>query len=116
MKKKRILVAVAGVAILAPLGLFLRTFPASALPKPDPSTGPLPSATPPEGVAVAALVAGVNHRVAAYGYRGGSLFERRDFAMAGTLVKHPRGDLLIDTGFGRHIAEQFRTMPFLFRL
>src|SRR5215470_17134905 len=31
--------------------------------------------------------------------------------MAGTLVKHPQGDLLIDTGFGRNIAEQFRTMP-----
>ena len=35
--------------------------------------------------------------------------------MAGTLVKHPKGDLLIDTGFGRHLDEQFRTMPFLFR-
>src|SRR5262249_12881434 len=28
---------------------------------------------------------------------------------------HPQGDLLIDTGFGRHIAEQLRTMPFGFR-
>jgi glyoxylase-like metal-dependent hydrolase (beta-lactamase superfamily II) len=62
-------------------------------------------------MAVYALVAGVNHRVAAFGYRGGSLFERRDFAMAGALVKHPKGDLLIDTGFGRHIAEQFATLP-----
>ncbi|HBZ69864.1 MAG TPA: Zn-dependent hydrolase [Deltaproteobacteria bacterium] len=35
--------------------------------------------------------------------------------MAGALVKHPKGDLLIDTGFGRHIAEQFQTMPILFR-
>jgi glyoxylase-like metal-dependent hydrolase (beta-lactamase superfamily II) len=62
------------------------------------------------------LVTGVNRRVAAYGYRGGSLFERRDFSMAGTLVKHPSGDLLIDTGFGRNIDAQFRTMPFLFQL
>jgi glyoxylase-like metal-dependent hydrolase (beta-lactamase superfamily II) len=45
----------------------------------------------------------------------GSLFERPDFSMAGTLVKHPQGDLLIDTGFGRNIAEQFRTMPLMFR-
>jgi glyoxylase-like metal-dependent hydrolase (beta-lactamase superfamily II) len=66
-------------------------------------------------MAVFALVTGVNHRVAAYGYRGGSLFERRDFSMAAALVKHPKGDLLIDTGFGRDIARQFRTLPRLFR-
>jgi hypothetical protein len=45
----------------------------------------------------------------------GSLFERREFSMAGALVKHPQGDLLIDTGFGRHIDEQFRTLPFIVR-
>ena len=33
------------------------------------------------------------------------MFERRDFAIAAALVRHPQGDLLIDTGFGR--AEQF---------
>jgi N-acyl homoserine lactone hydrolase len=43
------------------------------------------------------------------------LFERRDFSMTGTLVKHPQGDLLIDTGFGRNIAEQFQSMPLIFR-
>ena len=77
--------------------------------------GPLPSATPPKEVAVFALVTGVNHRVAAYGYRGGSFFDRREFSMAATLVRHPRGDLLIDTGFGRHIDEQFATLPLIFR-
>jgi N-acyl homoserine lactone hydrolase len=35
--------------------------------------------------------------------------------MAGTLVKHPQSDLLIDTGFGREIDKQFRTMPLPFR-
>jgi N-acyl homoserine lactone hydrolase len=90
-------------------------FSASPLRMPEPYEGPLPSATPPKEIAIFSLVTGVNHRVAAYGYRGGSLFERRDFSMAGTLVKHPRGDLLIDTGFGRSIDAQFRTMPLLFR-
>jgi len=66
-------------------------------------------------VAVFALVTGVNHRVAAFGYRGGSFFDRREFSMAGTLVRHPRGDLLIDTGFGRHIDEQFATLPLILR-
>ena len=77
--------------------------------------GLLPAATPPGQMAVFALVTGVNHRVAAYGYRGGFLFEPRDFSMAGALVKHPRGDQFIDTGFSRNIAEQFATMPLMFR-
>ena len=98
-----------------PLALFVHTFSASPLPMPNPYMGPLPSATPPKEMAIIALVTGVNHRVAAYGYRGGSFFDRREFSMAGTLVKHPRGDLLIDTGFGGKIDEQFRTMPWTFR-
>ncbi|HML07010.1 MAG TPA: MBL fold metallo-hydrolase [Xanthobacteraceae bacterium] len=76
---------------------------------------PLPSAAPPKEVAVFALLTGVNHRVAAFGYRGGSFFDRREFSMAGTLVRHPQGDLLIDTGFGRHIDAQFATLPLIFR-
>ena len=111
MKNKSIYIAATAAALLVPLALFLRTLSA----KPKPYMGPLPSATPPKEMAVFALVTGVNHRVAAYGYRGGSLFERRDFSMAGTLVRHPQGDLLIDTGFGRNIAEQFLTMPLMFR-
>lgn len=114
MKHKSIYIG-AAAAVLVPLALFLHTFSASPLPKPDPYTGTLPSATPPKEVAVYAVVTGVNHRVAAFGYRGGSLFDRREFSMAGTLVKHPKGDLLIDTGFGRNIDQQFQTMPLFFR-
>src|SRR5262245_52075191 len=114
MNRKTISIA-AAAAVLVPLGLFLHTFSPSPLPKPEPFTGPLPTATPPKEIAVFSVVTGVNHRVAAYGYRGGSLFERRDFSIAGVLVKHPHGDLLIDTGFGRNFREQFRTMPWIFR-
>lgn len=112
---KRAIGTMSAAAILIPLGLFLHTFSASPLPKRAPHMGPVPSINPPKALAVFAIVTGVNHRVAAYGYRGGSLFERRDFSMAGALVKHPQGDLLIDTGFGRHIDEQFRTLPFTLR-
>ena len=35
--------------------------------------------------------------------------------MTALLVKHPRGDFLIDTGFGSHIDTQIRTMPLFFR-
>jgi len=115
MKNKLTYIAVAGAAVLTPLALLLRTFSASPLPMPKPYAGTLPSATPPNETAVFSVVTGVNHRVAAFGYRGGSLFERRDFSMAGALLKHPKGDLLIDTGFGRNIDEQFHTLPMIFR-
>jgi glyoxylase-like metal-dependent hydrolase (beta-lactamase superfamily II) len=117
VKKKNIYIAAAAVAVLLPLALFLHTFSPAPLPKPAPYAGPLPSpAKSPKEMAVYSVVAGVNHRVAAFGYRGGSLFERRDFSMAGALIKHPKGDLLIDTGFGRNIDQQFRTLPFSVRL
>jgi len=113
LKRKRVYIGIAAVLILVPLALLLNTFPAAPLQKPAPYAGPLPpAANPPKGMAVHSVVAGVNHRVAAFGYRGGSLFERRDFSMAGALVKHPKGNLLIDTGFGRNIDQQFRTLPF----
>jgi len=101
MKHKGICMAAVAASILIPLALLLRTFSASPLPMQKPYLGPVPVATPPEEMAVFSLVTGANHRVAAFGYRGGSLFERRDFSMAGTLVKHPKGDLLI----GRQVCK-----------
>jgi glyoxylase-like metal-dependent hydrolase (beta-lactamase superfamily II) len=59
---------------------------------------------------------GVTHRSAAFAYRGGSFFDRRDFAMNAVLVRHPRGDVLIDTGLGRNVDADFAEMPFYFRL
>jgi len=115
MKKRMYIAVVAATALLVPFTLVLDKFSASPLPKPEPYVGPVPVAAPPKEMAVFALVTGVNHRSAGYGYSGGSWFERREFAMAGALVRHPKGDLLIDTGFGRHIDEQFRTMPSGFR-
>ena len=97
------------------LGTFLRTFAAAPLPAPPPFDGPLPSASPPADMAVFQVPTGVIHRSALFAYRGGSYFDKRDFAMTATLVKHPRGDLLIDTAFGRHLDAHLGAMPFLFR-
>ena len=58
------------------------------MPKPEPYVGPVPSATPPKEMAVFALVTGVTLRFGAFGFRGRSLFERRDFSMAGALPAH----------------------------
>jgi N-acyl homoserine lactone hydrolase len=91
MKKKSVYIAVAAAAILVPLVLLVRTFWASPLTMPKPYEGPIPSATPPKELAVFAVMPGVNHRVAAFGYRGGSFFDRRDFSMAANFGEHPQG-------------------------
>ena len=105
------------LAIVAALGaLFWSSFAAAPLPAGAPYDGSLPPASPPPGMALYQLPTGITHRNAAVAYRGGSFRDRREFAMAGALVRHPRGDLLIDTGFGREIDAQVRLMPFLFRV
>jgi N-acyl homoserine lactone hydrolase len=104
------------VLVVVSAALFLRTFSASPLPAPPPLTAPLPSAAPPTEMAIFQLPTGVTHRSAAEAYRGGSFSDKRDFSMTAVLVKHPRGDLLIDTGFGRLIDAHFASMPLGFRL
>jgi glyoxylase-like metal-dependent hydrolase (beta-lactamase superfamily II) len=113
MKKWPFVAAAAAV----PVARLLHTFASSPLPKPDPLSEaiPIPEATPPQDMDIVAVPTGVNKRIAAYGFRGGSFFDKRDFNIGGTLIKHPNGDLLVDTGFGRDIDQQFSTMPPLFQ-
>ncbi|MCL2533891.1 MAG: MBL fold metallo-hydrolase, partial [Nocardiaceae bacterium] len=85
------------------------------VPSPLPDSIPMPAAEPPPGMDIVAVPTGVTKHVAAFGYRGGSPFERRDFNIGSVLIKHPRGDLLVDSGFGRDIDRQFTTMPRWFR-
>ena len=113
MGRKRLAVGLGVLAVLALL--FASTFRASPLPAPAPYAGELPHAAPPPGMHLLRLPTGVTHRNAAFAYRGGSFSDKRDFAMAGMLVKHPRGDVLIDTGLGKDIDAQFAMMPFWFR-
>ncbi|MGA2438964.1 MAG: MBL fold metallo-hydrolase [Acidobacteriaceae bacterium] len=95
--------------------VFQPMFSTSSPPISAPFAGELPAASPPPEMSLIQLPTGVTHRSAAFGYRGGSFFDRRDFSMTALLVKHPKGDLLIDTGFGHHIDRQIRTMPLFFR-
>jgi len=101
--------------LIAAVLLFAGTFRAAPLPMPPPLAGALPKASPPAEMVVYQLPTGVTHRSAGFAYRGGSLLEKRDFAMTAVLVKHPRGDLLVDTGLGSTIDEQIQAMPFWFR-
>lgn len=105
----------AGVAAFVFVLLFVASFRAAPLDDPAPFAGPLPSASPPTEMAVFRLPTGVAHRSAGFAYRGGSFSDKRDFAMTAVLVKHPKGDLLIDTGFGRQIDAHFEQLPFFFR-
>ena len=116
LTKKRAAILIVVLAAGLPLGLLLRTFSADPLPAPPPATEALPQANPPPEMAIYALPTGAVHRSAGFAYRGGSLFERRDSAIIAVLVRHPRGDLLIDAGFGRHIDEQFKLNPWVLRM
>ena len=111
---KKMLLA-AGLAVVALALALLHTFAAAPLPAPAPLEATLPQASPPAEMALFQLPTGVTHRNAAFAYRGGAFCDARDFAMAAVLVRHPRGDLLIDTGLGRDIEAQLELMPFWFR-
>jgi glyoxylase-like metal-dependent hydrolase (beta-lactamase superfamily II) len=113
-RRSRLVLALCGPPVLA-AALLLRTFAAASLPAPPPYEGALPAATPPKEMAIVQLPTGVTHRSAAFAYRGGSFFDARDFAMTAVLVRHPGGDLLIDTGYGRDVAAHVREMPWFFR-
>lgn len=113
MKKRPLAWAATGLK----LAWLTRGFSSPALPDPGPlpASVPIPDAGPPDGMELIAVPTGVNNRVAAYAYRGGSVFDRRDFYVGAALIRHPRGDLLVDAGFGRDIARQFATLPRYFR-
>jgi glyoxylase-like metal-dependent hydrolase (beta-lactamase superfamily II) len=90
---------------------FLSTYGPAPMDKPQPYAGQLPPASPPQGMAAFHIPTGFNHRSAAFFYRGGAFSDQRNSASAAVLVTHPRGDLLIDTGFGRQIDTQFQLLP-----
>jgi N-acyl homoserine lactone hydrolase len=71
----------------------------------------MPAPRPPPQMQLMALPAGEMDSLAAFSYRGGSLFETRRFSMGGILVRHPSGDLLFDTGFGRDVDRHVLTTP-----
>ena len=114
-QKERCLILIGSFTVLVGI-LYWIQFSSNALPLPEPFVGDLPSARPPVDMEIFKIPTGVNHRSAAFAYRGGSILDKRDFSMMAVLVKHPRGDLLIDTGFGRNIKSYFKTMPAYFRI
>ena len=76
-----------------------------------PWSEPLPEATPPSGMAVYQLPTGTYETRAAFAFRGGSFSDKRHFAATAILVRHPKGDLLIDAGFGSGVAAHVALLP-----
>jgi glyoxylase-like metal-dependent hydrolase (beta-lactamase superfamily II) len=57
------------------------------------------------------LPTGTYETPAGLAFRGGSFSDKRDFAATAVLIKHPKGDLLIDAGFGSKVAEHLAALP-----
>jgi N-acyl homoserine lactone hydrolase len=86
-----------------------------SLAPPSAWTDPLPEATPPSDMAIYQLPTGSYETRAAFAVSGGSFRDVRHFAAAAVLVQHPKGDLLIDAGFGSDVASHHATLPRLQR-
>jgi glyoxylase-like metal-dependent hydrolase (beta-lactamase superfamily II) len=73
--------------------------------------GPLPEAAPPSDMAIYQLPTGTYETRAVFAFKGGSFREKRHFAATSVLVQHPKGDLLIDAGFGSQVAAHIQALP-----
>ncbi|MGH8516008.1 MAG: MBL fold metallo-hydrolase [Panacagrimonas sp.] len=112
MKKVLIGLGVALVGLMVLLGM---SFGGAMLPVSE--DVPITLTNPPRvaGVRISALYAGRMESVAAFAYRGGDFGDKRVFGMGGILVRHPQGNLLFDTGFGKDVDAHVKSMPFLLR-
>ena len=66
-------------------------------------------------MAIYQLPTGTYDTRAALAVKGGSFRDVRHFAATAVLVHHPKGDLLIDAGFGSDVAAHVATLPRLVR-
>ena len=76
-----------------------------SLPMPPLWSEPLPPASPPAGLSLYQLPTGTYQTRAALAVKGGAFSDKRQFAATAVLIGHPKGDLLIDAGFGVHLPE-----------
>jgi N-acyl homoserine lactone hydrolase len=83
----------------------------SPLPMPSAWSDPLPEASPPSDMAIYQLPTGTYETRAAFAVAGGSFRDKRVFAATPILLMHPKGDLIIDAGFGAHHADHLAALP-----
>ena len=105
-----------GAATLAGVAALAWSFTPQTLPVPD-APGPLLPALPAQTAQTASIAVaetGSLDSKALFAYRGGD-FEPRTFGMDVFVVRHGPDTLLFEGGFGRHLAEHLKTVPWLMR-
>ncbi len=74
-----------------------------------------PRANPPAGMYITAFATGQMQAGQAFAYRGGSFLKENESAMDVVMVRHPKGNLLIDSGFGSDVDAHVAGTPWLMR-
>jgi glyoxylase-like metal-dependent hydrolase (beta-lactamase superfamily II) len=99
------------------LGFIIWSFtPSKIYLPPESAAYELPAARAPDGMSIAAIETGDIRDRAIFAYRGGRFSDVRTFVMGGILVRHPRGMLLFDAGFGSHIDAHVQSLDPVTRL
>lgn len=75
-----------------------------------------PYARPPLSMGISVLSTGQMYSQQAFSFQGGRFDVEQLSAMDAILVRHPKGDFLIDTGFGREVDQHVETIPLLMQL
>jgi len=104
----------AGVAIAA-VAAFAWSFTAATLDVPALDIDSLPPASPPASMSLSMLPTGSMKASAGLAYRGGSFGDEREFTMGAILVRHPRGNLMFDAGFGHRVDQHVAMLGALMR-
>ena len=76
----------------------------------------VPATQPPAGMGLYAVPTGRMYSRAALAFEGGRYGDRRVFVAGGILVRHPKGTLLFDAGFGPSVEAHRMTSPWLLRV
>lgn len=77
-----------------------------------PPVPPVPHAAhPPAGMTIHAIPSGSTQSSAGMAFEGGRMDDKRTFVAGAILVDHPQGKLLFDAGYGRDLAQHFKTAP-----
>lgn len=92
--------------------------PAPVIPVPPPTAAmTAPAARAPAEMSLAVLPSGRMYARAGLAYEGGGMDDARVFSIGGILVRHPKGMVLFDAGFGPSVDEHFKVgTPLLLRL
>lgn len=102
------------LVLLLLLGALLWSFLPARLEAPETGVVKLPPGPAEVPVQLAVMHTGSMQAKAFFAYRGGGL-DDREFGMDVVLVKHPRGQLLIDAGFAKDWARHLASTPALLR-